>query len=279
MYERYDIPNCSTRSGVELQYIAYYSNTKRWTGTRYAHDFWELYICLKNTCDFYVQEEYFPLHPGDFVVVNPDVVHVESGRGHQWIVLGIKNARHSFCDSAKGYIKGNCGHNTDIITRLSLSLYHEAKNKPESYIEACSSLFELVLLYIRRIVQGSHYTTPISVGITPQSTKYHSITWAKQYIESNFKDAITLDELSSKIGLNKYSLIRDFKAAYGVSPMAYLLECRFDEAKCLLSSTDHSIGFIAQSVGFSRSNYFSQQFSKREGVSPSKFRLLQKSKS
>ena len=58
-----------------------------------------------------------------------------------------------------------------------------------------------------------------------------------------------------------------------MTPIEYVLQLRFNDAKVLLKNTDHPIFQIAFHLGFSSSSYFSQCFGRREGLSPSEYRL------
>ena len=73
-------------------------------------------------------------------------------------------------------------------------------------------------------------------------------------------------------GMSMRSLLRHFKEINGSSPKEYLIGLRINYACELLDSTQLSIGEIAFKSGFNDSNYFSREFGKRTGTTPSKFR-------
>lgn len=272
MYEFLDTSGCVTHGGAELLYTSIYDEKNFFQGTFHVHDFWEGIFCLEGTCEFHIRRNIFLAHPGDLVILNPGVEHTEYNLGNKWIAIAFKQPQPGFfADSDSGYIYSQ---NADEINHLALSLFLEVKNKPVGYLTACSYLLDLILLYIRRIGGHTPTTEIYPVSNSRHDTKYYNITWIKQYIESNYPKNITLEMLSEQIRLNKYTLIREFKQVYNVSPMEYLLSCRFREAKFLLSTTNHSIEFIAQGVGFSSGNYFSQRFYKREGITPTAYRRL-----
>ena len=78
--------------------------------------------------------------------------------------------------------------------------------------------------------------------------------------------------LSGQVGLNRLGLSGEFKKLSSVSPIEYMLSCRYREAKFLLETTDRSIINISRDLGFSSGNYFSQSFQKRFGVTASAYR-------
>lgn len=81
-----------------------------------------------------------------------------------------------------------------------------------------------------------------------------------------------LDDLSKKLYCSKNHAIREFRSAYNITPYEYILRKRFSVAETLLKNTKLSISEIAEKTGFCDVHYFSGMFSKRYGVSPSKYR-------
>lgn len=123
------------------------------------------------------------------------------------------------------------------------------------------------MIHLSRITGGE-----IKQEVSTENRLQSSIAWVKQYIDDNYTSPLNLEMLSDKVGLNRCGLIRAFKKRYGVSPIEYMLSCRFRDAKFLLETTDRSIVSISGNLGFSSGNYFSQSFQKRFGISPSEYR-------
>lgn len=63
-----------------------------------------------------------------------------------------------------------------------------------------------------------------------------------------------------------------------MSPIQYVQTLRLEESKYLLRTTDFAIKQIALITGFSSLGYFSQRFSKAEGMSPAKYRVMAQNK-
>jgi len=77
--------------------------------------------------------------------------------------------------------------------------------------------------------------------------------------------------LSRNLGYHRAHLFNAFKARTGLSPKQYLTKIRIDKAKELLAGP-LTIDQIASSVGFNDALYFSRQFKKSTGMSPSEYR-------
>lgn len=102
------------------------------------------------------------------------------------------------------------------------------------------------------------------------------VQFARRIIDQHYGEALTLDELSSRVGRSKYHLARAFRACYQSTPGAYLTAVRLSRAKELLINTDLPVWEIGQQVGFSNSAYFTTLFKQHFGCPPNEFRLFQK---
>jgi AraC-like DNA-binding protein len=87
------------------------------------------------------------------------------------------------------------------------------------------------------------------------------------YILDHVNDVITLDKLQQITGLNKFSIIRNFKKLYVTTPAAYHLQYRVAEAKRLLSKgTD--VFEICEELKFYDQAHLIREFKKMYGITP-----------
>lgn len=94
----------------------------------------------------------------------------------------------------------------------------------------------------------------------------------KQYLNSNFTEKITLEQLSAQFFMSKFHLEREFKKYCGITIFDYITAKRITLAKRLLRFTDKSIDEISTACGFSDQSYFNRQFKKAEGMTGTAFR-------
>lgn len=93
------------------------------------------------------------------------------------------------------------------------------------------------------------------------------------YLSSQYAYPISIEEMCLGLGYNRAYLSRVFKKGTGMSPVAYLLKLRIDKARHLLRDRpDLSIEQVASSVGLTDPLYFSRQFKRFCGKSPSSYR-------
>ena len=107
---------------------------------------------------------------------------------------------------------------------------------------------------------------------TPQHSSY--IGQVKQYIDENFNQKITLDDLAKHSQISKYQLAHDFKQHFSISPINYLISVRLDEAKYLLVETSQRITVISLSIGFNNTNHFINLFKKQTNLTPLQYRKI-----
>jgi AraC-like DNA-binding protein len=82
----------------------------------------------------------------------------------------------------------------------------------------------------------------------------------------------TLSEMAKRCGYSESHFSALYKATYGLSPMADLLNMRLENAKFLLLYSSKPISEIAFDVGFSTVFYFSSFFKRHIGISPKDYR-------
>lgn len=92
--------------------------------------------------------------------------------------------------------------------------------------------------------------------------------------EHHYRDSFSLADLESLYNISRYRLCREFTAAYGISPLQFLIRKRLTEAKKLLHTTDWTIQEISGHVGYDNVNHFIHLFKKDTGYTPNAYRKL-----
>ncbi|MDE6625396.1 MAG: AraC family transcriptional regulator [Lachnospiraceae bacterium] len=92
------------------------------------------------------------------------------------------------------------------------------------------------------------------------------------YIEQNFQNDISVEDIAKVCGLNRSYFSKVFKEATGKSPQQFLLTYRMIKATELLKLTKLSIGDIGNAVGYANQLHFSRAFKNEYGISPREWR-------
>jgi YesN/AraC family two-component response regulator len=94
------------------------------------------------------------------------------------------------------------------------------------------------------------------------------------YIEKTPLDQITLKEAAETIHINPSYLSQLFKQQLNKKFVDYITELRIEESKRLLQNTTLRMSEIAERVGYSDLAYFSNNFKRIVGSSPSEYRNI-----
>ena len=84
--------------------------------------------------------------------------------------------------------------------------------------------------------------------------------------------AWTLDALAAEARVSRATLVRIFRKAAGLAPLAFLSELRLEFARHRLASTNINLGKLAAEVGYDSESSFARAFRRRFGVSPGRSR-------
>lgn len=95
---------------------------------------------------------------------------------------------------------------------------------------------------------------------------------ALNFMEHNFQNDISVEDVATVCGLNRSYFGKIFKQAVGKSPQEFLLSYRMVKATELLKLTQLSIGDISQAVGYDNQLHFSRAFKNIYGMSPREWR-------
>ncbi len=98
------------------------------------------------------------------------------------------------------------------------------------------------------------------------------VTIARDYIAANYDHDLTVADVANYVFLSQGYFARAFRDEVGMSPMAYMMKVRVEEACKLLSVGDLKISSIATRVGFSSPQRFNSAFRKHTGMSPMAYR-------
>lgn len=110
-------------------------------------------------------------------------------------------------------------------------------------------------------------------GVVTEAESDRIVQQAIHYLSTQYAEPITIELMAESLGYNRAYLSRMFKRHTKVTPVTFLLKLRVDKARLLLRERlELTIEQIASSVGFYDPLYFSKQFRRWYGVSPSEYR-------
>lgn len=149
--------------------------------------------------------------------------------------------------------------NHDNLKRLMLNIYNSHGNNPSNEMRMIGFLYLLL----------SELVTSREISSEQYSNEHSYLEKAMRYIQRNFCEVISVDDIAEFAGISRSHLYRVFMKNTGMSPNEYLSSYRINKACGMLRSSDLKINEIASSVGIHDQLYFSRVFKKHKGVSPS----------
>ena len=117
-----------------------------------------------------------------------------------------------------------------------------------------------------------------TVFLYRQTRHSDSIRRAIEYINQNYMNKITLEEIANAVHVSPNYFSKIFKEEVGINFAAYLNKVRIEGAKKLLLESDGSLVEVAYLAGFEDQSYFSRVFKKYTGLSPKRYKELQGNK-
>lgn len=152
----------------------------------------------------------------------------------------------------------------DISHELKKEMVYIAEHSQESSFHLIGHLY-LALDYLTR---------SSSSRVTMKGGKLSDfyIREAMSFIEQNFQNDITVEDISEFCNLNRSYFGKIFHDSVGVSPQQFLINYRMTKAAELLKLTKLSIRDISNAVGYPNQLHFSRAFKKVYDVSPKQWR-------
>lgn len=244
------------RAGVPAMPIAHYHNT------------YELYYLDAGNRDYLVDDKFFSITAGDFVLIKPYVIHRTTG-GYSLRTL---------IDFSLDFLQKTF---TPAATKHCLKCFDNVTIHPP----------ETVLPELKKLMSSmSEATNPIDFAsdlgmllrklsqCAPDNQFDKRMSTVINYIHQHFSGIQSIDEIAEQLHISKYHLIKLFKEATGTTLIDYLNGVKVKNACEYLKTTDKNMTEISNLCGFNDSAYFSNVFHKTMHVSPSKYRKEEKNK-
>ena len=243
----------------------------------HGHEFSELVLVASGSLTHLHKRNSEVLKPGDFLIVHPGMRHgyaeptddmvvynllFNSGlRTYAHLLSGNPLLRSVFPDDATERIAEILGtvdpRTLKRVVRLLNEMRYEEKSPTATSSACCGALFAAVIALLSR---GLHATVHLQ-------RKEDLLQPELDYIGKHLGDKITMAKLCDVSGRSPSTLNRLFLAAFGKSPIDYLIERRLDEAEILSATTDDTLGQIAVRCGFADSSHLLRTFH-RHGRTP-----------
>jgi len=234
------------------------------------HDEYSIALITSGTHYFTCNKNDFNAKPGDIRLINPHDIHVCKSKTWGYITFTPdSNFVEALSESCQKELH-NITFVNPVINNLRLSQLfldlNSATKEWQDELMAENILEELVVNLISSYSNCAIRTKEISYSRA-------KLAQAVEYMRANFDESLKLESLAKISGLSKYHFLRKFKEEFNMTPHAYLLQIRIQNAKNMLKQ-NRALSDIALSCGFSDQSHFTRVFNKIYGMSPKKRLVL-----
>lgn len=130
----------------------------------------------------------------------------------------------------------------------------------------------LAVHFLRRFGSTCH-----SVNNGPDGLSLYKLRRTIAYIKAHLAHELSLVTLAAMEKTSPAHFARLFKSATGLAPHQYVIRCRMEEAKRLLTETEEVLSDIGLQVGCADQSHFTALFHKHVGLTPKAYRDSTKS--
>ncbi|WP_439696830.1 two-component regulator propeller domain-containing protein [Mucilaginibacter sp. AW1-7] len=145
-------------------------------------------------------------------------------------------------------------------------------SKPFNFQILQTKISNLLLLNKKLKATYSKQIQLTGTEIACESADVKLLNTIMKWVEDQLSDSeLSVEELSRHVGMSRGSLYYKLLEITGLSPVEYIRTIRLDKARALLEASDFNVAQIAYMTGFGTPSYFSKNFKKKYGLSPSEF--------
>ena len=236
------------------------------------HNSYELYYMLSGEREYFIENSFFKVSPGDFILIPKNLIHRTAGKGAERILVYFSDAfleaffTKEMCNSLlkdftpKVFRPNAVGQEKSrtLLTALLSSYKAQANNAL-----LASYLFELLFLL----------STEENTASINQSSDGR-INQILCYINENFDRIESIDEIANHYYISKYHLCRSFSKNMGISLINYLNTVKIRAACDMIQKGMGNMTDVALRCGFNSSAYFCKVFKQETGLSPREYKAL-----
>lgn len=239
-----------------------------------VYDYYLIHHVIAGKGHFTTQGREVQLGAGDSFIIEPEqLVSYISDEVEPWMYrwIAFTGPQASELIASTGITAGQTIVHTGtrrqvpVIFRRIQRAFDE--KKAGSHLKANGYLHLLLAEFSEALAPAS------SINDVPHTESERIVAQAIHYLSTQYAEPITIEMMAETLGYNRAYLSRLFKQHTKATPVTFLLKLRIDKARLLLRErVELTVEQIASSVGFHDPLYFSKQFRRMYGVSPTEYR-------
>ncbi len=238
----------------------------------HRHDSYALGLTLSGLQRFDYRGARRDSFAGDAIVLHPDEVHdgragVETGFRYRMLYLEPKLVRAALGECARSLPFVPAAVSSDPALVRAIERFLADLDGPLAPIEVDDRLLELS--------EAMLALDPAIARKPGGATAFVASDRVRQFLDANIERNVASSELEAVAGLDRFALARHFRVSFGTSPYNYQVMRRLARARRLLDAGS-ALAEIAAACGFADQSHLTRQFRKAFGVTPGRWRSLQR---
>ena len=226
-----------------------------------------------------MEDNRYELQPGSLILVRPGETHWPEFEGPpreiERIVLWLNPQFISSLSIFLPQTLGTIGQNLQdehlivpeaktyqVILNLLYSLLYEKNRADADSLYLCHLILSQLLIHISRVL--NQRTRPSE----EPGTRYTEIMRVHEYINSHFREPLSVADLAQRFFMDKNTMTRQFKRIVGMTPGDYIRRKRLESANTLIRQ-GYGVQHAGYVSGFTDYSAFFRAFRKQYGFSPS----------
>lgn len=155
-------------------------------------------------------------------------------------------------------------HNINDLSLLIKNMCHEYYSS-NPYKTDSAELYMKLLFF--KLSEKIHFAENRSVD-----SYYEKLSILRSKIYNMPYHKWTVERLADSLTMSKSYFQHLYKSTFGISVINDVIQSRIEHSKYLLSSTNFSIGQIAEMCGYNNGTHFMRQFKDNMSITPSEYR-------
>ncbi|EPR37679.1 Helix-turn-helix, AraC domain-containing protein [Desulfovibrio sp. X2] len=248
---------------------------------RHAHEDYALGVTLRGLQEYHLEGRLCRSRPGGVILFNPEEVHDGCSADRTSLEYVMVYVPRPLFAEVSG-MRGPVGFEAPIVydRALAARILKLARGVAAGRDEMWTS--ELLLDMVHAALRGRTGRTARPLMSGPAPGRSAGVRRAMDMMRDaaggmtgdgtgdGADGRLRLDDLSREVGMSKYHFIRHFKAATGISPYQFFLNCKVEHAKRLLESEGDVYAAVAQ-CGFCDLSHLNRHFKRIYGVTASEY--------
>lgn len=281
-YEKNELKECIS---IDCLYtIHYFEYTSKFYFSGESHDFWEFIFVDKGSVDICMDGQELTLKKGEIAFHQPGEFHKVSTYGQtapNLVVISFQSRSPAMDFFQKKILKINQKERT-----LLAEILVEARNLFETPLDdpylkkmnkkgtAPLGTEQLIKIYLEQFLilllkrHSCNKTLPGTPVLKNASTIFMRVA---NYMEDNISQHLTIEKICWDNMICRTQLQQIFRQETGMGIIDYFSHQKVEAAKHMIRDGRLNFTQISEQLGYSSIHYFSRQFKKISGMSPSEY--------